>query len=127
MAKKESLYDKTDKKIQRVAGTIGAVIVIVGAVTGALGWANAQIQDAIASQISDLKGAMQESDKQQNQQITRLELMELINNQPSNVAEIEKVAKHYFQDLGGNWYATSLYSTWCHKYGGDPSIAIGGK
>lgn len=127
MAQKKSLYDKADKKIQRVAGTIGAVVVIIGAITGALGWINGQLQNMIASQISDLKGTIQESDKQQNQQITRLELMELMNNQPTNVAEIEKVAKHYFQDLGGNWYMTGLYSKWCEKYGGDPSIAVGGK
>lgn len=127
MAQKKSLYDKADKKIQRVAGTIGAVVVIIGAITGALGWINGQLQNVIASQISDLKGTIQESDKQQNQQITRLELMELMNNQPTNVAEIEKVAKHYFQDLGGNWYMTGLYSKWCEEYGGDPSIAVGGR
>ena len=127
MAQKKSLYDKADKKIQRAAGTIGSVVVVIGAVTGALGWANAQIQDVIASHISGLKEAMQESDKQQNQQITRLELMELMNNQPTNVAEIEKIAKHYFQDLEGNWYMTGLYSKWCSEYGGDPSIVVGEK
>lgn len=127
VAKKASLYDRADKKLQRYAGTVGAVVVLFGAITGVIGWLNAQIQDAISSQVNDLKQTMQTSDAQQNQQITRLELMELMNNQPTNVAEIEKVAKHYFQELGGNWYMTNLYSKWCAEYGGDPSIAVGGK
>lgn len=126
MAKK-SLYDKADKKLQRLAATIGAIIAVVGALTGALGWVQTQFTNAVSSQMNDLKNEMQESDKRTEIQITRLELMTLIDTQPENIAEIEKVAKHYFRDLGANWYMTSIYSKWCQEYGGDASIVIGEK
>lgn len=126
MAKK-SLYDKADKKLQRLATTIGAIVAVVGALTGALGWVQTQFTNAVSSQMNDLKNEMQESDKRTEIQITRLELMTLIDTQPENIAEIEKVAKHYFRDLGANWYMTSIYSKWCQKYGGDPTIIIGEK
>lgn len=126
-SEKKKLFDKVSDRAGKIAGLVSSALVIIGAITGAVAWMNTQIQDAISAQISDLKDTVQTSDKQQNQQITRLELMTLISTQPENVAEIEKVAKHYFQDLGGNWYMTSLYSNWCHEYGGDPGIAVGGK
>lgn len=126
MAKKQSLYDKADKKLQRLAATIGAIIAVVGALTGALGWVQTQFTNAVSSQINDLKNEMQESDRRTEIQITRLELMTLIDTQPENIAEIEKVAKHYFRDLEANWYMTSIYSKWCQEYGGDPTIIIGG-
>jgi len=124
---KNSLYDKADKKLQRLAATIGAIIAVVGALTGALGWVQTQFTNAVSSQMNDLKNKMQESDKRTEIQITRLELMTLIDTQPENIAEIEKVAKHYFRDLGANWYMTSIYSKWCQEYGGDPAIIIGEK
>ena len=127
MAKKQSLYDKADKKLQRLAATIGAIIAVVGALTGALGWVQTQFTNAVSSQMNDLKNEMQESDRRTEIQITRLELMTLIDTQPENIAEIEKVAKHYFRDLGANWYMTSIYSKWCQEYGGDPTITIGEK
>lgn len=121
------MYDKADKKLQRLATTIGAIVAVVGALTGALGWVQTQFTNAVSSQMNDLKNEMQESDKRTEIQITRLELMTLIDTQPENIAEIEKVAKHYFRDLGANWYMTSIYSKWCQKYGGDPTIIIGEK
>lgn len=45
--------------------------------------------------------------------------MNLIQNQPTNKVEVEKVARHYFVDLGGDWYASSFYSKWAAEYEGD--------
>lgn len=126
-SKAKKLVEKANDNIGKIAGIISGLIAIIGALTGTVGWLNMQLKDAIAIQVNDLKTSMQDSDNQQNQQITRLELLTLINNQPENVAEIEKVAKHYFQNLSGNWYMTSLYSKWCQEYGGDPTIVIGEK
>lgn len=124
---KSSLYDKADKKLHRISGTIGAIIAIVGALTGALGWIQAQFTNAVSAQINELKEEMQASDKKTEMQITRLELMTLIDTQPENVTEIEKVAKHYFIDLGADWYMTGIFSRWCSEYGGDATIIIGVK
>lgn len=123
---KKSLYDRTDKKLQRIASTVGAIVAIIGAVTGVCSWVSNQFTQAISAQISDFRSEMRSSNEKQDQQITRLELMNLIQNDPTNITGIEKLAKYYFQDLNGNQYMTGVYSKWCQEYGGDPSVVIGG-
>lgn len=125
MAKKESLYDKADKRLHKWSATIGAIVAIVGALTGALSWVQAQFANAVSAQIDGLKAEMQESDRRTEIQITRLELMTLIDTQPENTAEIEKVARHYFIDLKADWYLTGIFSKWCREHGGDATIVIG--
>lgn len=124
---KKSFYDMFDKKAQRIAGTISAILVIGGALFGVGNWINNQVTSAISSQIQDFRQEVKTSDNRQDQAITRLELMNLIQNDPTNVAGIEKLARYYFGDLQGNQYMTGMYSNWCREYGGDPSIAVGGK
>ena len=124
---KRSLYDRFDKRAQRIAGTISAVLVIGGAVFGLGAWLNDQVTNAISVQINDLKSSMQESDKQQNQAITRLELMNLIQTDSDNVVAIEKMAKYYFQELDGDLYMTQKVSDWCTSQNRDCSVLIGGK
>lgn len=120
----KSLYDKTDKKIQKWSKTVGALIVLIGAVASVSTWVSNQFQNAIAAQIAGLRAEVQALDKRTDQQITRLELANLIHNQPHNKAEIEKVARYYFIKLDGDWYMTGLYSTWAKEYDGDVSFII---
>lgn len=127
MANKRSFYDRFDKKTQRIAGTISAILVIGGALFGIGAWLNDQVTNAIAAQINDLKVTMQDSDKQQNQAITRLELMNLIQTDSNNVVAIEKMAKYYFQELDGDLYMTQKVSDWCAAQHRDCSVLIGGK
>lgn len=124
---KQTLYDKADKKVQRVAGTISAILVVVGALSGMFSWLSGQMQDAIASQISGFQQETRDANNRHEQATTRIELMVLMEHDPTNVAAIEKLAHHYFVELGGDTYLTGIYSNWCHEYGGDPSFAVGGK
>lgn len=126
MAKK-SLYDKTDKKLQRISGTIGAIVAIIGAASGLFGWIQSQFTAAISSQIDDFRQEVKTSDATQNQAITRLELTNLIKNDPTNVVAIEKMGRYYFGELNGDQYMTAMFSDWCNEYGADCSIVIGGK
>ena len=126
MAEK-SLYDKADKKLQRISATIGAIIAITGALTGVATWISNHFTSAISAQIDDFRQEVKASDTTQNQAITRLELMNLIQNDPTNIVGIEKLARHYFIDLQGNQYMTGVYSRWCQQYGGDPSIIVVGE
>ena len=126
MAKK-SLYDKTDKKLQRISGTIGAIVAIVGAASGLFGWIQSQFTAAISSQIDDFRQEVKSSDAAQNQAITRLELTNLIKNDPTNVVAIEKMGRYYFGELDGDQYMTAMFSKWAKEYGGDASIVVGGK
>lgn len=126
MAKK-SLYDKADKKLQRASKTIGAVIAIIGALSAAFSWIQVQFTNVISSQINEFRQEVKASDASQNQAITRLELTNLIKNDPTNVVAIEKMGRYYFGELDGDQYMTAMFSNWAKEYGGDPSIVVGGK
>lgn len=125
MAKK-SLYDKADKKLQRIAGTIGAIIAIIGALTGVCSWISQQFTSAVSSQISDFQQEVRDNDKANKQSATRTELMILIEHDSDNVLAIEKMAKYYFQELDGDLYMTQKVSDWCNAHGRDCASIIGG-
>ena len=125
MAKKESLYDKVDKRARRWAATIGAIIAIIGALTGALSWLQSQFANAVTAQISDFQQETREANRQHEGTITRVELIALMEHDPTNIAAIEKTAKYYFGDLGGDSYMLQKYSDWAKAYGGDITIIVG--
>lgn len=47
----------------------------------------------------------------------RTQLLLLISDYPDETAEIMKLAHHYFADLHGNWYMTSIFNQWLTKQG----------
>ena len=120
-------YDRADKKLQRIAGTIGAILVIVGAFTGLCSWINTQFTNAISSQISSFQDEVRENDKADKQATTRIELMVLMNHDPDNVVAIERMAKYYFRELDGDLYMTQQVSDWCNAHRRDCSSLIGEK
>lgn len=125
MTKRKLLSDKMSKRLQKVAATVSAITVLVGAASGMTSWVSQHFTDAVSEQISEFREEVKESNVKRDQAITRLELMNLMQNDPTNVAAIEKMARYYFHTLGGDLYATQKYSDWCKEYGGDPSIIIG--
>lgn len=122
---KKSFYDIFDKRLQRIAATISAILVIGGALIGTGGWIKDQVTGTISSQINDFRQEVKASDNTQNQAITRLELLSLMQSDPTNVVAIEKLARYYFGELNGDQYMTGKYSDWAREYGGDTSIVIG--
>lgn len=42
----------------------------------------------------------------------RTQLLVLLSDYPDNTEEIMRVAEHYFYDLKGDWYMTSLFYKW---------------
>ena len=120
---KKSLYEKTDKKLQRISGTIGAVVAIVGAVSGLFGWIQSQFTSAISDQINDFRQEMKASNDSQDLAIMRLELMNLIENNPDNTVEIERLGKKYFNPpYNGDSYMSVIYSEWAKERGLDTSF-----
>lgn len=127
--------EKVDENVQKWAKRLGAIATIIGVITAAGAWLTNQIDNSLAahiegqtsaiqSEVQDISKKMEAQDRQTELQLTRLELMTLMNNDPTNVVEIEKVAHHYFKTLGGNSYLTSLYSVYCRQYGADCEIAF---
>ena len=122
MAKK-TLYDKADRKLQRIAGTIGAVVAIIGAISGAFGWIQSQFVNAISTQINDFRQEVKASNDAQDLAIMRLELMNLIQNNPNNTVEIEMLGKKYFNPpYNGDSYMSVIYSEWANARGLDTSF-----
>lgn len=134
VSKAKKKWDSLDKNVQKWATRLGAIATIIGIVTAGGGWLIHQVGNAVESCIKAQTAGMQqeiqkliervnEHEEQSDLQLTRLELMNLIQLDPNNVIEIEKVAKHYFTDLQGDWYFTSVYGQWAKQYGGDLSLA----
>lgn len=128
-------WDSLDKNIQKWATRLAAIATIVGVLTAGGGWLIHQVDNAVASRIEDQTTELQQEvqtistevkkhEEQSDLQLTRLELMNLIQLDPTNVIEIEKVAKHYFIDLQGDWYLTSVYSKWAKQYGGNMDFVV---
>ena len=124
---KKKILDIFSDRTNKLASIISAMLVIIGVLTGAISWISNHFTSAISTQIEEFRQEVKASDHRQDQAITRLELINLIHNDPTNIAGIEKLARYYFSDLNGNQYMSGIYSRWCQEYGGDPSIAIGGK
>lgn len=123
----KKLMERANDNIGKIAGIVSGLIVIIGALTGTVGWLNSQLKDAIAVQINDFREETKQSDRKQEQAITRVELVTLMEHDPHNTVAIEKMAKYYFQELDGNLYMTQKFSDWAKTYDGDISIIIGGK
>lgn len=126
----ESRWDSADKWLKRIISTTGSLVIIIGAVVGSFNWGlsqiNSQIIETVEQQFSPLSTEVREIKEQINESTnntklstTRLELSTLITHSPTNVLEIEKVAKYYFVELGGDWYMSQIYSDWAREYGGN--------
>lgn len=127
MTKKTSMYDKAGKRLQKLAATVGAIVAIISGAAAICSWISNQFQSAVSSQISGFQEEVRAADKVDKQSATRIELMVLMNHDPTNIVAIERMAKYYFQELDGDQYMTKMYSDWAKEYGGDTSIVIGGK
>lgn len=126
ISKLATTWDNADKWAKRVLGAIATIGTIAGIITGITGWVTNQLDshldpklENLASQIEELRAGSEKADKTLELSNTRLELTTLIAHNPDNVLEIEKVARYYFIELGGDWYMSQIYSTWAREYGGD--------
>lgn len=80
---------------------------------------------AIITAISNRKGRLKKVEdelEEINQKLVksekdtlRTQLLLLISDYPDEKAEIMTLAQHYFRDLHGNWYLTSLFNKWLEK------------
>lgn len=78
----------------------------------------------IKKTIYDNENRARQSDLLQEKAICRVELALMMNIQEKNKLAIEKKARHYFCELGGNDWMGEAYSNWADKNGGDISILL---
>lgn len=122
-ASKASLsFGKVPDHIQKVAGVLSALAVILGALGGFGQWIVHEVSATTSSRIDSLEQKMDSNQQTTELSTTRLELLMMMEHDPDNVVEIEKLAKHYVVDLGGDTYMTGLISRWCTEHNIDPSF-----
>lgn len=122
--KKENQFGKISENLKKISAAISAIGVIIGAFAGVGGWIVSQINAQSNEQIQALEERLNDAHKESQLGITRLELQGLINNTPENRTEIEKLARYYFLELGGDTYMTSMYSKWASEYGGNIEFVL---
>lgn len=71
-----------------------------------------QRKDNNNSFINDIKAFMVKTEKDN----VRTQMLVLMAVYPDEEAELLKLAEHYFVDLKGDWYMTSLFNKHCIKY-----------
>ena len=65
----------------------------------------------IEGKIDQIEAALARAEKDE----LRTQLLLLLSDYPDERSEIMTIAKHYFADLEGNWYCTSLFNKWIEK------------
>lgn len=124
-------WDNTDRWVKRILGAITTIGTIAGLATGVVTWTTGQIDrhldskiETLTAKIAELDAKSDTADSKLELSNTRLELTTLIAHNPENVIEIERVARYYFMDLGGDWYMSKIYSDWAREHGGDLSFVV---
>ena len=111
-------------KVKSIAELISATIVIGTALIGAGQWMVHQINSSVNARVDALEQKIDDNQEENKLAITRLELMTLMQHDPNNIVEIEKLGRYYFQELSGDRWMSSVYSDWARQYGGDISIVV---
>lgn len=117
----------TEVIIGAIAGSNALTAIITGIFTTINNKKNSnkELKEEVASlksELAELKETIKEITEELNKQLKRQEvdnvrtqLLLLLSDYPTNVAEIMKAAEHYFLDLKGDWYMTSLFFNWLQR------------
>ena len=105
------------------------VIAIVCAVLGSSGLFSLiqflfSRQDKKRNDIKEIKDGLVVAEKDS----CRTQMLVLMKLYPSETTEIMKIAKHYFVELEGDWYLTSIFHSWLKEQNlDDPTWFRGAK
>lgn len=116
--------------VDKVTAVVSTVVVIIFVVGWVADKAINRMSDNLDKKLVEIKdnidkneAAAQERSRAHDRSLCRLELSDLMNNDPDNTVAIRKKARHYFCDLQGNDWMGDRYSQWATKYdNGDLSI-----
>lgn len=67
----------------------------------------------IKKELKDIKKAQDDT----NVRVTRIEITNLIRNDPTNIDAILQVAETYFIEQDGNAYVHSMFEKWAEEHG----------
>lgn len=125
MSKRKFVLKNVPQKVKDIAAFISAVLVIFTALVGAGHWIVKEVTASTNDRIDALEDKIDDNQETTELATTRLELMMLLDHDPDNVIEIEKLARKYFNPpLNGNTYMTSVISEWCLEHNIDCGTII---
>jgi hypothetical protein len=76
---------------------------------------NRKDKKGLLSKILTALDQLKKQMKKQEKDNCRTQLLLLISDYPHETQEIMTLAKYYFDDLDGNWYASSIFRAWLIK------------
>lgn len=122
-----SIFDWEAKKVTAIVAIVAALMFIVGFIIDkAINKVNKNLDAkliGIKEDIAKNEAAAKERSSAHDRALCRLELSDLMNNDPDNTVAIRKKARHYFCELKGNDWMGDRYSHWANEYdNGDLSI-----
>lgn len=114
----------------KVTAVVSIVIGLIFCVGYGLGRMVNRINRGLDERLENIKETIEENERAAQERahardlsLCRLELSDLMNNDPDNTVAIRKKARHYFCELNGNEYMSERYSHWANEYdNGDLSI-----
>ena len=77
---------------------------------------DAKVEKAEDKEKEQIQGTLKKLEKDG----LRTQLLLLILMKPEETSEILTLAQHYFVDLKGNWYMTSIFAKWCDEHDLEP-------
>ena len=120
MAKKATKKVDWKERIKSFSELIAAVGVIGAAAIAVGTWCVGQVNAATNEKLDNISSKIDSIELNS----TRNQLLTLMSDYPDNESEILKVAGYYFQDLGGDWYMTDLFTRWAEGRGIDVSKIV---
>lgn len=102
-----------ESKIKNIATLITALGVIAGFISGGVMWADKILMGKINNRFNAISAQLDNI----SADTTRIQLLSMIRHDPTNHEAIMRIARHYFVDLGGDWYMTAIFHEWCAQEG----------
>lgn len=110
-------WSSVPNAVKGVAGVISALGVIIGALASFGGY----IESLIVGEVSDRLDGLESGLSAVHQDTVRLQLINMIQHDPNNTETILNIAREYFIELKGDWYATAMFKSWADERGIDIS------
>lgn len=68
-------------------------------------------KDSTKDRLDKIEKNQQKSERD----LVRTQMLIMMNHYPEDTNEIMKLGEHYFADLNGDWYMTSLFNKWLER------------
>ncbi len=114
--KTRSRWKDLPDSVKKVSAFVSALVVIITSIGSALSWFESKMTEHLDARLSSVEATVNDI----RQDTIRLQLDNLINNDPDNIESVLTVARTYFIDMKGDWYMTEKFKRW----GGEHNVDL---